>query len=248
MVNELELIKCFKRSGSRLIKDFLFELQKAFQLRIVKYANHKLKYSKTGGFEHAFYWGEQRTKSYITAALDEVCDSNFIQEYFVERKILKSKKSSKIKNGRVDYLCQYGSTSVIDILLEVKQNWIRYKENNESTHYSGTTVLHHEAVKQLKSIHQKMDFRNKSLFGVAMTILPIFTRYPTKDASIIRLSRKKINEIAQSAMKIAKANCYGYFLMPKQLLIIDEWDYGKKTYESYPGVIIIYTINKYSRK
>jgi hypothetical protein len=252
MVSGLILEKTFKGSGSRLIKEFPYALQKAFQSRIAKYAIHRLKDLKTGGFEHAFYYGEQRTKSFITAALDEVCDSNFIQEYSierkVERKVHKSEKHSKNNNGRVDYLCQYGLNSVVDILIEVKQNWIRYYENREFTNYKGTTDLHQAAVKQLRIIDRKMEFTNKSLFGVAITVLPIFMRYPSKNSAAVKVTKSIIDKIAKSAMIKAKAHGYGYFILPKSISVIDEVVYEKKTHENFPGVVIIYSISKYHRK
>jgi hypothetical protein len=231
-------------SGKFLIKEFIWQLQNTFAAKICKYASHRLKDYESGGFEHAFYYGEQRTKTHITAALDYICDSNFMQEYSVEKKMELPKKRAETSSGRVDYLCHYGQNKIVDILIELKQNWIRYYSNGKVTVYKGTCDLHQRAVRQLKSINEKMQFTNDTLFGVAMTILPVFTRYPNKKSSPIKFKNCTLKEIASTARKKAKAHACGYFRIPSALSPIDTFGYNNEMHESYPGVVMIYSIYK----
>jgi hypothetical protein len=248
MLKHFELKKRFTGRGARLIPEFLMEMQTAFFKRLIKYAEYRLVDLKTGGFEHAFSYGEQRTKGFISGALDEVCNSNFIQEYGIERDSQKKTRSRRNGNGRVDYWCEYGSANPIDVLLEVKQYWARYhSERKKMTHYSNTHDLHQEAVDQLRKIKNRMDYTNGALFGVAMTVIPVSTDYPKKNSDPARLGRSSLERIAAEAMKAAKAHGYGYLKLPPRLSPIETFSSPKKSHENFPAVLVVYSVTKFHR-
>jgi len=244
--------KSFKGGGSQLVYRFIKEFQESFCQRVFKYARHRLQDLDTGGFEHAFYYGEEVTKTFVTGALDDVCKSNVMQEYSVERKKTASKNKRSTANGKLDYWCGYGDLTKISILMEVKQHWIQYRSPNHPKPWTvskGGIKRHHDkANEQIRDIKDKTLLAVGSLYGLALTILPIYVRYKSKEEDPVYLNTKLLNAIAGEARREANANAYGAFCLKKELCLKDFWDTDNGTvYQSYPGVVLLWSINKLTR-
>jgi len=77
VLSDFSCTKAMPGRGSRLIFLFLKDFQDEFCTRIKKYATHC---EEDGELDHLFCYGEQRSKTHMTAALDAVCDCHFLQE------------------------------------------------------------------------------------------------------------------------------------------------------------------------
>ena len=245
--------KQFRGTGSKLVWRFAEELQKEFKERVEAYARHRLPELEDGGFEHAFYYGEQQVKTYITAALDAVCSTNFMQEVGVERRKGRKGKKQVWGSGAVDYWCRYGETTQTSFLLEVKHYWIRYypdRDDDWCTVHAEGRHRHDKAVKQIDSIEDKMNFTTDNLYGLALTVLPVYVKYPEEPDSPARLDEDTLEEIGHLAMNELGGHAFGAFTLPKDLAIVDEWsdDEGVSRFENHPGVVMVWSAQKFSRK
>lgn len=235
-------------TGSSLVIEFIKYLQDEFCARIKRYALYR---GLDREFEHLFYYGEQQTKTYISGLLDKICDTNFMQETQVKRRTNKFKKKREIlRNGRLDYWCRYGDVTKISILMEIKQSWIRYYDPHEWTIYEDVTNKHQTAINQLLDIENKRDYTVDNLYGLALTILPIYTRYPNKNSPRVKLTTKIIESIANKAMQIANADAFGSWIIPDAYCPIDTWyesENSIKKNENHPGIIFLWSIKKFTK-
>lgn len=237
----------FEGVGSRLVFHFVHDFQREFRKRVVQYGAYRLSDCPKYEFEPVLIYGEQQTKTCVTSALDVVCSSNLMQEYPVDRKISLSKRKDVIANGKLDYWCCYGTGRSINVLLEVKQGWIRYFNTYRHTVYSWAIKRHSDAVKQLRSIQDKPDFGD---YGMALTILPIFHRTKISDDAGVLLDRNSLSCIANAALEKASAHAAWAFTTPlKQSRSIFRWkdDSGAYFHENYPAVVLIWSILKLRR-
>ena len=246
--------KQFGGAGSKLVWRFAKELRKQFRNRVEAYARHRLLDLDDGGFEHAFYYGEQQVKTYLTAALDAVCSSNFMQEVGVERRKERTGKKQEWGSGAVDYWCRYGEATQTSLLLEVKHFWIRYYPEREDERWCTVYAIgrhrHQEAVEQINSIEDKMDFTTDNLYGLALTILPVVVKYKEEPEEPTLLDRASLQEIGERAMTELSGHAFGAFTLPKELAVVDEWtdDEGEARFENHPGVVMVWSAKKFSRK
>jgi hypothetical protein len=235
-------------TGSKVIIDFIKQFQSEFCKKIKKYAAHR---KKDNYFEHLFYYGEQQTKTYITSILDRLCDTNFMQETQVERRIKRYRgKHHLLNSGRVDYWCRYGNTIKISLLFEIKQAWLRIYNHNKWTIYREIPLRHLKAVEQLAQIKDKSQFTSDSLYSLALTVIPLYMRYNSAKDSVIELKENIMKKIANEVMGKTVAHAYGYWIIPKEYCPIASWNEGyieKKIFENHPGIIFIWSIQKITR-
>ena len=239
--------KKFSGSGKRLINEFIQSLQDEFEKFVIKYAEHSVHDNE---LEHIFWFGEQQVKTAITSALNKICNGYFMQEPGVSRKInTEEEESCDCSNGRVDYWCRFGENTKISILIEVKHHWISYYKSGRFTLYKEAENRHLIAIGQVKDIIKK-DYCIDNLFGAALTILPIFTRYNSDDEEILLISDKKLEELGAKIIGCAKSNVCGGFVIPRRLQTITSFydeTAEKEKYQSFPGVIMLWTVYKFTR-
>ena len=183
----------------------------------------------------------------MTAAIDEVCDSDFMQERKVKRDKGRRGRGRSIGRGKVDYWCRYGLNAKTTVLMEAKQDWIRWCPNKEDcTVYSSAVEHHQEAVQQVGSVFGKMEHTTGNLYGVALTVLPIFVRYDSADDPQVTLRSRQLAAVAEKAREKLNGHAVGVFAMPRAAAVTVEFDSG--TVESNPGVVLVWSVFKFSRK
>ncbi len=197
----MEPILLYKKSlsgkGKNIIKNFVYSLQKNIIGDIYQYANYRI---NDQGLDHLFLYGEQQLKTAVTTALYKLCGGYMMQEPGVARKVNKGKKSENdYKNGRVDYWCRIGGSIKISIIVEMKHGWIRYYSPKRWTIYKYALDRHESAVKQIKDI-EKNDFIIDNLFGVALTILPMFSRHKSEDEKVNKMEPSTLRNICEQIM------------------------------------------------
>jgi len=238
--------KAFSGKGKILIKKFIENFQEIFAKDVCKYARNS---KEDIGLDHIFWYGEQQTKTTVTTTLHNVCNGYFMQEPGVSRKPDKS-KSRKLdhKNGRVDYWCRIGNTTKISLLIEVKQGWIKYESPDKWTIYKYAIDRHESAIKQIKNI-EKRDFLGDNLYGIALTLLPLFARYKSPNGKPIKISNEVLGNICSKTMKKTNSHACGGFVIPEGLQErFDCSEPDKKIYESYPGFIFLWSVYKCTKK
>ncbi len=237
--------KVLSGKGKLLIKEFMENFQGVFARDVCKYAKNT---KKDIGLEHIFWYGEQRTKTIVTTTLHNVCKGYFMQESGVSR-ILDKSKSNELdyQKGKVDYWCRIGSATKISLLIEVKQGWIKYDSPDKWTLYQHAIDRHESAIKQIKNI-KKSDFLGDNLYGIALTLLPLFAKYKSSDSKPIKISSEVLGKICSKTMKKTNSHACGSFIIPEGLQEISDWPKQDKTiYESYPGFIFVWYIYKCTR-
>lgn len=238
--------KRFSGEGKNLVKKFISEFQIKFFKDICQYA----RLSKTDQkLDHLFWYGEQQLKTAATSSLSKLCNGYVKQEPGVSRKVIKSKKgTTDYKNGRVDYFCRFGKATKVSLLVEMKQAWIRYYTPKKWTLYSYALVKHQAARKQIHSI-EKNAFIIDNLYGAALTILPMFTRHDSPDETVQKMNIKTLNLICENVIRKAGVHACSGFLLPEEFKGISDWsDKKKQIYESYPGLIFLWSIYKFTKK
>jgi len=238
--------KKFSGKGSKLINDFIRSFHNEFEKFILNYVKYSILDDE---LEHIFWFGEQQVKTAVTCVLCKLCKGYVMQEPAVYRKINTEKEENQLKNGRVDYWCRYGNKTKISILIEVKHHWINLDKNKQYVLYKEAQRRHMSAIEQIKNI-KKDDYIIDNLYGAALTILPIFTRYDSPDEKLLLLNRNQLSEICKGIIGTAKSNVCGGFLIPKKLQSImtfyDE-NAEKDKYQSFPGVILVWTLYKFTK-
>jgi hypothetical protein len=239
--------KKFSGTGKKLINDFIRSFHDEFEKFVINYAKCS---TLDDELEHIFWFGEQQVKTAVTCALCKVCKGHLMQEPVVYRKINTEKKEeNQFANGRLDYWCRYGSKTKISILIEVKHHWISLDKNRKYVLYKEAERRHALAIRQIKSI-KKDDYNIDNLYGAALTILPIFTRYNTSDDKLLLLNKNQLSELCEEILGTANSNVCGGFLIPKELQSITTFydeNAEKNKYQSFPGVILIWTLYKFTR-
>jgi len=243
----LVIDKKFTGTGEKLIKDFLQSFQKEFEKFVINYAEHSVEDQE---LEHIFWFSEQQVKTAVTCALNKPCNGYFMQEPGVLRKIhTKKEKKKEYKNGRADYWCRFGDKTRLSILIEVKHHWINLYKNHNFTFYKIAQERHIKAIEQIKNI-EKNDYNIDNLFGTVLTILPIFTRYNSNDEDPLIINNNSIQEICEKMIGKAKSNACGGFVIPKKFQTITSFfdDTEKEKFQSFPGVIMLWTLYKFTRR
>ncbi len=245
--------KEFEKTGKILINNFIKEFQDEFKDFILNYARNSIEMDHE--LEHIFFLGEQQVKTAVTYALYKPCNGYFMQEPPVSRRPadIEKARNKDYSNGRVDYWCCFGQKTKLSILLEVKHSWINYKkESVECTLYSDTKKQHEKAISQIKNI-KKDDYNTGNLYGTALTVLPIFTRYKSLDDTVLELDEKRINELGNNVL--CQDNIFdacGGIVFPKELQTIisfDDESSSKKTrYQSFPGIFLLWSLFKFTKK
>jgi hypothetical protein len=238
--------KSFLGKGKKLIKEFISGFQDNLSKNIFQYA----KLSKNDGeIEHLFWYGEQQLKTAATTSLFKLCNGYIMQEPGVSRKVNKSGDSAAdYKNGRVDYWCRIGKATKVSILVEMKHGWIKYYSPKKWTIYKYALDRHESAIKQLHDI-EKSDFIVDHLYGVALTVLPMFIKYDSIDEKYLSLNQNTLNNICERALKNTNVHACGGFILPNVIQEITDWsDETRNIYESYPGLVYLWSIYKYTKK
>jgi len=218
---------------------FLDDLAKAIEKRIHRSAEHA--FVGRDDPEMPFWYNEQTSKGILTASIDELTETNFYQEYSIQR---------EKGDGRLDYWLEYGNQTKIQIIFEVKHSWARIY-SDRITIYNHAINLFNDAKEQLHSMGQKAFYAN---YAIAMLIMPLFSRYKSDSDKPLKLSRKRI-EILQDGIERRFKSTHPY---ESQILILpheynkihifkkNEHD-AKDFFESYPGTCLIYYIKKITK-
>lgn len=228
--------------GSGVALRFIEQFEGQFMRRVERYGDHRLAAGGKEDFDQVFAYGEQQVKTCVTAALDAVCSSNVVQEYPVDRKRSARKPGFAVGKGKVDYWCKYGKWTPLEILVEVKHDWIRYHENRQPTVYASASERHDEAVRQLRDIVNKRDLGD---YAMALTILPVFRLTISKTVQdmdydlLARIVDKAGNDTSAQRAR-------GFALPPKQREAIFPFknENLRKYYESYPAVVLVWSVMK----
>ena len=239
--------KSFTGTGKLLINNFLQSFQNEFEKFVINYAEHS---TNDYELEHIFWFSEQQVKTAVTCALNKPCNGHFMQEPSVSRKInTKKREENDYSNGRVDYWCRFGENTKLSILLEVKHHWINLYKNGHFTLYKMAKERHKKAIGQIKNI-KKDDYNIDNLFGAALTILPIFTRYKSKNEEILQINNTSIEKLGEEVLGQANSNACGGFVIPKKLQVITSFydeDADKERFQSFPGIIMLWSLHKFTR-
>lgn len=241
--------KSFNGSGKKLINKFIKSFSGEFEKFVINYANNSL---DEDDLEHIFWFGEQQVKTAVTCALNRPCNGNFMQEPVVSRRSINTQDESDevCSNGRVDYMCRYGTNRKISILLEVKHHWINMHRNGKHHLYSIARKRHEKAIKQLKSIEKSYHIVDH-LYGAALTIVPIFTRYKTAEDKLFVINNNLIADLGQKIINETKFHACSGFVIPKNLQQITSF-YDEKAkagkFQSFPGLIMLWSLYKLTKK
>lgn len=182
--------------------------------------------------EPAFFYSEQRSKTFFTIALSNISNGLVIQEPAIE--VRKNKKAS----GRIDY---YFNHNNVAYLMEVKQSWAKYSKNKL---YLGKSLnTHKKAIKQVESI--KKNNLWKSDFSLALTFVPVYIEYekvqPTEEEifQATKTFEKEFKEIDLKSV-LYKLGCHQIFIIPFSYTRDKSFKAGSNNYQSYPcGLIFI---------
>lgn len=238
--------KSFSGQGRNLIKNFIGNLQDRIVEDVFQYS---MKSKGDQGTDHLFWYGEQQLKTAVTSSIYNICDGYLMQEPGIARKVNKSKEDKNdYKNGRVDYWCRFGNATKISILLEIKHAWIRYYSPEKWTIYQYALDRHESAVGQIRDI-EKSDLIVDNLYGIALTILPVFKRHNSLNEDVDKIGSVVLSNICRDAMTKDMVHACGGCEMHESLLEILDWsNEEKKLYESYPGIIFLWSIYKFTKK
>jgi len=187
--------------------------------------------------EHGFKNSEQQIKSYLTAAINKVTNSSFMQEVSVDRKSGKS--------GRVDYWANFQNCS---FLIEVKHNWIHYyPETNKITWHLSKSATLKSAVQQLDDIDERTEYKYRNhLYSLGMLVAPFYVR--NRKAVPLRFDEDLANNIIFEEKKNS-ANIFALWILDKKYLYLNEWEEnsGKESAEYYPAMCFSGKFKKLSK-
>jgi len=213
------------------------------------------KYAQCTDGEQAFWFGESQTKGYVTAVLDGLCGGYLMQEYPVARLEGDTPRSGGYdytdrSSGRVDYYCvYYDGDSGVSLLVEVKQYWIRFfpdPDKSRFTVYAEGVRRHETAKEQLKKIGGKQDFKvGKRLYGVALSIMPVFSRHKSDEEKVSPIGEEDSGTVLGAVRKKLGAHAVDFLPSPKSAIRI--WPTVDNTFESYPGVVLAWSLLKLSK-
>ena len=223
-------------SGSKLLNQFLGVLAKAISKRIDRSAIHS--FFERDDPEMPFWYNEQTTKGIITASIDEVTKTNFFQEYSVDR---------NERKGRIDYWLEYGDKTKVQIFLEVKQGWARIYDN-EITVYANSVKLFNDAIGQLSAIKDKSSYGN---FAVGMLIMPAYSKYESCNDNPIELNNDRIKRLSNSIKdKFKQIYEIDIIKTSRKFNLVHEFPKqdNTPTFESHPGICLVYYVRKITRK
>lgn len=182
--------------------------------------------------EPAFFYSEQRSKTFFTVALSNISNGLVIQE-----PTIKTRKNGKA-SGRVDY---YFNHNDVAYLMEVKQSWAKYSKNKL---YLGNALsIHKKAIKQVRSIKKNNNW--DSDFSLALTFVPVYIEYgevrPTEEEvfQATKIFEKDFKEVDLKSM-LHKLGCHQIFIIPLSYTRDKSFETGSGEYQSYPcGLIFI---------
>jgi hypothetical protein len=238
--------KSFTGSGSKLISQFIERTSASLFMKFFAYSSH-CKLDGTDG--NVFCYKERQIKGQIAAALDVVCDSYFMQEPPVGRKVNEDKDSvGGDSGGWCDFWCRFGKDRKIDVLIEVKHSWFRFHSEGKMTFYKWAENQHQKAIEQIHKIN-KTGYINDHLFGAALSVVPVFVRYNQKEETPYVMDSERLEAILKYALKKSDAH-FGYIKsLPDGLNNVDECQAanGRTVFESYPAVLLLWSVNKFHR-
>jgi len=206
-------------------KNFAIELETAFN----KY--YRLADQHWGKGEPAFFYTEQRTKTFFTIALSNLSNGLVLQEVATERK--------EKKNAKIDYYFRFHKS---DFAMEVKQSWLRFTPEFNRAALGGIAKGQSSAIKQVKELRSSQWVYD---YALAVTFTPVFIIYkkrPTAQEIV------KCNEHAEGFFdrayreKLTKnLKCHALGTIPFSYLNEKCFDTGENGYQSYPFGILTMT-------
>lgn len=155
------------------------EIKKAFE----RFEKHSVK--ENYGFP-AYWYHEQRTKTFITIALDRISKGNVIQEPGLDRKYT-------AKAGRADYFVCINKTKY---LIEVKQIWTQISRLSRPDDFNRITL--NKIISQIKDIKNS---RIKHDVCLGLCIVPIFEKIEGKPLPKERNISNLIKSVSESIIK-----------------------------------------------
>lgn len=201
--------------------------------------------------EAGFYFGEEQLKTYLTIALGKITNVNVMQEYPLERKKGTRRNKPIFGHGRLDYIATYKNS---DFLIEVKHGWARYYAKNEKiTFYKKYKYYFQGAINQIKRIHSKSAYKSKSsrhLFGLSLIVVPFYeamNRNKQEPVPLTESIKSKLEDICLD--KDLGSNMFCFWTLNKDDIEVIKYPENNKPYwESYPAVLFLGKMTKYSRE
>lgn len=237
------------KTGSKILNKLIAALAAGIETRINQSAVHSFDGRKDP--EMPFWYNEQTTKGIITATIDDITKTNFYQEYRVNRVNYEDGKDSG--SGHVDYWLEYGASTKITALVEVKQGWARVYDD-EVTIYSDTSKLFTKAIIQVNSIEDKACYAD---LAIAMLVIPLFSLYEgsgdeANNKKAYELNSKRIEILKNAICKgLGTAKIYNISILKTNRSFNRIHKYkneDKVKYESHPGVCLVYYVKKITRR
>lgn len=218
---------------TKLVDNFILALSRSLLKKINQSGNHS--FDEREDPEMPFWYNEQTTKGIITSSIDEITKTNFFQEYSIGR---------KSGSGRIDYWLEFSKGQNIQIVLEVKQSWLR-------VYYDHVTVFAHanylfDAVRE-----QIVNIKDKPIycdFAIGLLVMPMYSRYKSKNDEIINLDKKMINILLDKIKtKITYNKIYEIVFLKTPGKFNKIHEFNNNHLESHPGICFIYYVNKITR-
>ena len=230
---------CYRTHLPLPARRFIERLEVEIESAFFRYAES----SRIDGFMYPAYWyGEQRTKTFVTLALGNLCAGSLLQEPPVRR----NRKGDK-SAGRVDYYCQFGGKS---LFVEYKQVWVG-NNRQRGLPLSGLRDAHAKVAQQIRAVDKKASVKEWSVdYGIGMIVAPLYSNY-VKHKDAVLIPGPRLNAATDTLRSDRSIDAVSYFdnrvnNKPRRFIVsyISSYDGKKKTHE-YPGVLILWFVRKF---
>ena len=241
--------KKFTGTGRNLIYSFLEKTSEQIFNEIFTYSHRSM---EEGFNNHAFWHGEEQVKGQIASALSKSCNGLFLTEPKVTRRRLKdgdTQEENNKTNERADFWCRFGVEGrKIDVLIEAKHSWGRWWNADKHTIYKYSAERHMAAKKQINCAIKK-EYIVDHLFAAALTVLPVYYRHKSDAEESCNLTNENIELMTCSTGKIFSADFSFAMKLPDEINKIMPviGVSGKEVFESYPMLMLIWSVNKIHR-
>ncbi len=225
-----------KKTFTKGRKEFLEGLLKHMQNALIAYGRSSVEH---GISEPGYWYTEQRTKTFVTIALDKLSDGYLVQEPTVS----KSKHAKKKSRGRADFYVHTGKSGY---MLELKQKDV-------SLSSSGTINVHTILGKHEDALYDLSHFEGYSEWdvdaGFAITLGSVYHNVADDNVSA--------REFRTSAIKAVKdfrdfptVHAVGIISFPDEIIRPVDWTttQGVDKSHSYPGLLVVISVRASRKK
>ncbi len=243
--------KKFTGTGRNLIYSFIEKTSEHIFHEIFTYSKRSMEEGFKGNI-HAFWHGEEQIKGQIASALSKSCNGHFLTEPKITRRRYKDsniQEEANKTNERADFWCRFGVEGrKVDVLIEAKHSWGRWWNADKYTIYKYSTERHIAAKKQINSAI-KNEYIVDHLFAAALTVLPIYYRHKSDAEESCCPADENIEIITCTTNKRFEADFSFAMKLPSEInkIIPVIGVSGKEEFESYPMLMLIWSVNKIHR-